>query len=73
MKLQIIEGMWNGFDSYYFCLDRINRIIKNFFACGERFLAEGHIIQAIPLILSNYFFLSVLGDLCGELIVSISI
>ncbi len=35
MKLQIDEGMWNGFDLYYFYLDRINRIIRNFFACGE--------------------------------------
>jgi len=26
--------MWNGFYSYYY-LDRINRIIRNFFACGE--------------------------------------
>jgi hypothetical protein len=34
MKLQIDEGMWNGFD-FYFYLDRINRIIRNFFACGE--------------------------------------
>ena len=34
MKLQIDEGMWNGFD-FYFYLDRIYRIIRNFFACGE--------------------------------------
>ncbi|CAB1078787.1 hypothetical protein D1AOALGA4SA_6517 [Olavius algarvensis Delta 1 endosymbiont] len=25
----------NGFDFYYFYLDRIYRIIRNFFACGE--------------------------------------
>jgi hypothetical protein len=35
VKLQIVEGMWNGFDFYYFYLDRIYRIIWNFFACGE--------------------------------------
>jgi len=35
MKLQIVEGMWNGFDIYYFYLDRIYRIIWIFFACGE--------------------------------------
>jgi hypothetical protein len=35
MKLQIDEGMWNGFEFYYFCLDRIIRIIRSFFACGE--------------------------------------
>jgi urocanate hydratase len=35
VKLQIDEGMWNGFDFYDFYLDRINRIIRNFFACGE--------------------------------------
>jgi urocanate hydratase len=35
VKLQIDEGMWNGFDFYYFYLDRINRIIRSFFACGE--------------------------------------
>jgi hypothetical protein len=33
MKLQIDEGLGNGFDFFY--LDRINRIIRNFFACGE--------------------------------------
>jgi len=53
MKLQLVEGMWNGFDFYYFYLDRIYRILRNFFACGEKLSAEGHIIQAIPLILSN--------------------
>jgi len=36
VKLQIVKGMWNGFDFYYFYLDRIYRIIRNFFACGER-------------------------------------
>jgi urocanate hydratase len=35
VKLQIDEGMWNGFDFYGFYLDRINRIIRNFFACGD--------------------------------------
>jgi hypothetical protein len=34
MKLQIVEGMRNGFDFYYY-LDRIIRIIRIFFACGE--------------------------------------
>jgi hypothetical protein len=34
MKLQIDEGVGNGFDFYFF-LDRINRIIGDFFACGE--------------------------------------
>jgi len=48
--------MWNGFDfSNFLFLDRINRIIRNFFACGEGPSAEGRIIQAILLILSNYF------------------
>jgi hypothetical protein len=46
--------MWNGFYSYYY-LDRINRIIRNFFACGEGLSAEGRIILKILLILSNYF------------------
>jgi hypothetical protein len=36
VKLQIVKGMWNGFDFYYFYLDRIIRIIRIFFACGER-------------------------------------
>ena len=35
MKLQIDEDMWNGLDFNYFYLDRINRIIRNFFACSE--------------------------------------
>jgi hypothetical protein len=35
VKLPIDEEMWNGFDFYYFYLDRINRIFWNFFACGE--------------------------------------
>jgi len=26
--------MWNGFDCYFY-LDRIYRIIRNYFACGE--------------------------------------
>jgi len=46
--------LWNGFD-YYFYIDRINRIIRNFFACGEGISAEGRIILTILLILSNYF------------------
>jgi hypothetical protein len=53
IRVAHVEGKWNGFDFYYFYLDRINRITRNFFACGERLLAEGQIIQAIPLILSN--------------------
>jgi hypothetical protein len=53
MKLQSVEGMRNGFDFYYFYLDRIYRILRIFFACGERHSAGGLIIQAIPLILSN--------------------
>jgi hypothetical protein len=53
MKLQKVEGIWKGIDLYYFYLDRINRIIRILFACGERLSAEGRIIQAIPLILSN--------------------
>jgi hypothetical protein len=46
MKLQIVEGMWNGFDFYYVYLDMTyqsslryapaRRIIRNFFACGEQ-------------------------------------
>jgi len=55
MKLQIVEGMWNGLDFYYFYLDRIYRIIRNFFACGEGLSAEGRNILTILLILSNYF------------------
>jgi hypothetical protein len=35
MKLQLVKGIWNGFDFYYFYLDRIYRIVRNFFACGE--------------------------------------
>ena len=36
MKLQIDECMWNGFDFYcFYYFDRINRIIRFFFACGE--------------------------------------
>ena len=45
VKLQLVELVWNGFDFYYFSLDRIyqsslryapaRRIIRNFFACGE--------------------------------------
>ena len=46
--------VWNGFD-FYFYLDRIIRIIRNFFACGEGLSAEGRIILTILLILSNYF------------------
>jgi len=46
--------MGNGFD-FYFYLDRINRIIRNFFACGEGLSAEGRLILTILLILSNYF------------------
>jgi hypothetical protein len=30
-----INQMWNGFDFYFFNLDRIYRIIGIFFACGE--------------------------------------
>jgi len=35
VKLQKVKGMWNGFDFYYFHLDRIYRIVRNFFACGQ--------------------------------------
>ena len=35
VKLQIYYWRWNGFDFYYVYLDRIYRIIRNFFACGE--------------------------------------
>jgi hypothetical protein len=28
-------AQWNGFDFYYFYLDRINRMIRKYFACGE--------------------------------------
>ena len=36
MKLQKDKGLWNGFEFYiYFYLDRINRIIRNFCACGQ--------------------------------------
>jgi hypothetical protein len=35
MKLQMAQGMWKGFDFYYFYLDRIYRIIRIFIACGE--------------------------------------
>jgi len=34
MERQKDKGMWNGFD-FYFYLDRINRMIRNFCACGE--------------------------------------
>ena len=33
MKLQVVEGMWNGIESYF--LDRMNRINGIFFAYGE--------------------------------------
>ena len=35
-------------------LDRINRIIRSFIACGEGPSAEGRIIPKILLILSNF-------------------
>jgi hypothetical protein len=35
VKLQLVEGMWHGFDFNYFHLDRIYWISRNFFACGE--------------------------------------
>jgi hypothetical protein len=34
MELQVVEGMWNGFNCYFFS-DRIYRIDGIFFACGE--------------------------------------
>ncbi len=69
MKLQIVKGMWNGFDYIYFYLDRIYRIIRNFFACGEDPSGRRpHYpndpvdpvqlfslkLESIPLFLSNY-------------------
>jgi len=41
--------------NFYFYLDRINRIIRNFFACGEGLSAEGRNILTILLILSRLF------------------
>jgi hypothetical protein len=38
IKLQVFEGMWNGFDFYF--LDRIDRIDGILFACGEMPSAE---------------------------------
>jgi hypothetical protein len=81
MKLQIDEGMWNGFD-FYFYLDRINRIIRNFFACGEwPFGRRPHYpndpvdpvqlfslkSESIPLFLSNYkVFYLIRLEACGQ-------
>jgi hypothetical protein len=55
------EGMCNGFDVYYFYLDRIcqssrrctpaRRIIGHFFACGLS--AGGRLIRTVRLTLSN--------------------
>ncbi len=46
-----------GMDSIYiiFYSNRINRIVKIFFACGEGPSAEGRIILIILLILSDFF------------------
>jgi hypothetical protein len=71
MKLQIDEEMWNGFDFYYFYLDRINRIYWNFFACGEGPFGQrpyNH-IRSILLILSEnktLMLLSFLFDQTGR-------
>ncbi len=55
MKLQIDEGMWNGFDFFYFDLDRVYRIIRKFPPAARGLSAEGRTVQTILLILSNYF------------------
>jgi hypothetical protein len=47
-------GMDSIFIVFYF-LDRINRIIRFFFACGEGLPAEGRNILTILLILSKLF------------------
>ena len=39
MKLQIVEGMWNGFESYF--LDRMNRIKGIFSPAASGPSAEG--------------------------------
>jgi len=53
--MKVVKGMWNGFDFYYFYLDRIYRIIWNFSPAARGPSAEGRIILTILLILSNYF------------------
>jgi len=35
IKATMNDQKWNGFVVYYFYLDRIYRIIRNFFVCGE--------------------------------------
>ena len=82
MKLQIVEAMWNGFNFYYFYLDRIYRIIRNFFACGQGpFGRRPHYpndpvnpvqlfslkYESIPLFLSNSIVLYLIRlDACGH-------
>ncbi len=57
MKLQINEGIWNGFDFYYFDLDRINRNIWNYFACGEGHFGRLTHYQNDPVDPVQLFFL----------------
>jgi len=52
LKLQIVEGMWNGFDFYFLDLDRI---IRKFLPAARGLSAEGRIILTTLLILFNYF------------------
>jgi hypothetical protein len=50
MKLQVVEGMWNGF-GFYFYPDRIYRIDGILLACGEMSSAVGRSILNIRLVL----------------------
>jgi hypothetical protein len=52
MKLQVVEGMRNGFYFYFFFSDRIYRIDGMLLACGEMSSAVGRSILTIRLILS---------------------
>jgi hypothetical protein len=47
VRLQIVEGMWNGFDFTYFYLDRIYRIIRFFSPAAGILPAEGRIFLTI--------------------------
>jgi hypothetical protein len=56
MKLQIDEGIWNGFDFYCFYFKTGLTGLSGIFSPAAMGLsAEGRLILTILLILSNYF------------------
>jgi hypothetical protein len=57
MKLQLVEGMWIGFESNF--LDRINRITGIFSPTASGPSAEGRYILTIWLILSKWSFFKI--------------